>query len=100
MQPLAHADGAIRGGTCCSIEQGAGTEHVWIDGRQVVRDGELLTVDEDAILAEATGNRRPLRGAPRRPRGLHRPATTTRSAACCWDAHASDIGIERLVRLR
>ena len=36
-------------------EQGAGTEHVWIDGRRVVRDGEVLTIDEDAILAEASG---------------------------------------------
>ena len=80
-------------------EQGAGTEHVWIDGRQVVRDGEVLTVDEDAILAEASeiaarfaermGGREDFIDAHHAPfRGM------------LLDTHARDIGIERLVRLR
>ena len=80
-------------------EQGAGTEHVWIDGRQVVRDGEVLTVDEDAILAEASeiaarfaermGGREDFIDAHHAPfRGM------------LLDTHTRDIGIERLVRLR
>ena len=80
-------------------EQGAGTEHVWIDGRQVVRDGELLTVDEDAILAEATGIA--ARYAERlggREDFIARHHDPFRGMLL--DAHASDIGIERLVRLR
>ena len=80
-------------------EQGAGTEHVWIDGRQVVRDGALLTVDEDAILAEATGIA--ARYAERlggREDFIARHHAPFRGMLL--DAHASDIGIERLVRLR
>ncbi len=80
-------------------EQGAGTEHVWIDGRQVVRGGEVLTVDEDAILAEASeiaarfaermGGREGFIDAHHAPfRGM------------LLDTHARDLGIERLVRLR
>ena len=80
-------------------EQGAGTEHVWIDGRQVVRDGELLTVDEDAILAEATGIA--ARYAERlggREDFIARHHDPFRDMLL--DTHASDIGIERLIRLR
>ena len=80
-------------------EQGAGTEHVWIDGRQVVRDGELLTVDEDAILAEATGIA--ARYAERlggREDFIARHRDPFRDMLL--DTHASDIGIERLIRLR
>ncbi len=80
-------------------EQGAGTEHVWIDGRQVVRDGELLTVDEDAILAEATGIA--ARYAERlggREDFIARHHDPFRDMLL--DTHARDIGIERLIRLR
>ena len=79
-------------------EQGAGTEHVWIDGRQVVRDGAVLTIDADSILAEASeiaarhaerlGGREDFIALHRGPfRGM------------LLDAHAQDIGIERLIRL-
>ena len=80
-------------------EQGAGTEHVWIDGRQVVRNGELLTVDEDAILTEATGI--VARYAERlggREDFIARHHDPFRDMLL--DTHASDIGIERLIRLR
>ena len=80
-------------------EQGAGTEHVWIDGRQVVRDGELLTVDEDAILAEATGIA--ARYAERlggREDFIARHHDPFRGMLL--DTHARDIDIERLIRLR
>ena len=80
-------------------EQGAGTEHVWIDGRQAVRDGAVLTVDEDAILAEA--NEIAARYAERmggREDFIARHHAPFRDMLL--DAHASDIGIERLIRLR
>ena len=80
-------------------EQGAGTEHVWIDGRQVVRDGEVLTVDEDAILAEA--NEIATRFAQRMGgREDFIDAHHTPFRGMLLEAHARDIGIERLVRLR
>lgn len=34
-------------------ENGASTEHVWIDGRQVVKSGRVTTIDEQALIAEA-----------------------------------------------
>ena len=80
-------------------EQGAGTEHVWIDGRQVVRHGAVLTMDEDAILAEAAEIA--ARFAERvgdREDFIARHHTPFR--AMLLDTHASDIGIERLIRLR
>ena len=80
-------------------EQGAGTEHVWIDGRQVVRGGAVLTVDEDAIFAEA--NEIATRYAERlggREDFIARHHDPFRDMLL--EAHASDIGIERLVRLR
>ena len=80
-------------------EQGAGTEHVWIDGRQVVRDGAVLTLDEDAILAEASEIA--ARFAERlggREDFISRHHDPFR--AMLLDTHASDIGIERLIRLR
>ena len=80
-------------------EQGAGTEHVWVDGRQVVRDGEVLTIDEDAILAEATEIA--ARYAERlggREDFIARHHAPFRDMLL--DAHARDIGIERLIRLR
>ena len=80
-------------------EQGAGTEHVWVDGRQVVRDGEVLTIDEDAILAEASEIA--ARYAERlggREDFIARHHAPFRDMLL--DAHASDIGIERLIRLR
>ncbi len=80
-------------------EQGAGTEHVWVDGRQVVRDGEVLTIDEDTILAEATEIA--ARYAERlggREDFIARHHAPFRDMLL--DAHARDIGIERLIRLR
>lgn len=80
-------------------EQGAGTEHVWIDGRQVVRDGAVLTIDEDAILAEA--NEIAARYAERmggREDFIARHHGPFRDMLL--DAHANDIGIDRLIRLR
>ena len=80
-------------------EQGAGTEHVWIDGRQVVRDGAVLTVDEDSILAEASeiaaGFAERMGGREAFIARHHDPFR-----AMLLDAHGSDIGIERLIRLR
>lgn len=32
---------------------GADVAHVWVDGRQLLRDGRLLTLDEERIMAEA-----------------------------------------------
>ncbi len=80
-------------------EQGAGTEHVWIDGRQVVRDGAVLTIDEDAILAEASEIA--ARYAERmggREDFIARHHDPFRDMLL--EAHASDMGIERLIRLR
>ena len=80
-------------------EQGAGTEHVWIDGRQVVRDGEVLTIDEDAILAEASE----IAARYAEPMGGREDFIARHHAPfrdMLLEAHASDIGIERLIRLR
>ena len=80
-------------------EQGAGTEHVWIDGRQTVRDGKVLTIDEDAILAEASGIAarfaERLGGREEFIAEHHAPFR-----GMLLDAHARDIGIERMIRLR
>ena len=80
-------------------EQGAGTEHVWIDGRQVVRDGAVLTIDEHAVLAEATEiAARFAESMGDREDFIARHHAPFR--AMLLDTHASDIGIERLIRLR
>lgn len=34
-------------------ENGASTEHVWVDGRQVVESGKVTTIDEAALIEEA-----------------------------------------------
>ncbi|RED60401.1 amidohydrolase [Cohnella lupini] len=33
--------------------RGSDVAHVWVDGKQLLRDGQLLTLDEEKILAEA-----------------------------------------------
>lgn len=79
-------------------EQGTGTEHVWIDGNQVLRDGALLTIDEDAILAEAqeiaARYAERLAGRADFIAEHHAPFRDM-----VIDAHARDIGIDRLIRL-
>ena len=79
-------------------EQGGGTEHVWIDGAQVVRDGRVLTIDEEAILAEAEEIARGYAARMGGREGFiaehHGPFRDM-----VIDAHRRDIGIERLIRL-
>jgi len=33
--------------------RGSDVKHVWVDGRQLLKDGELTTLDEEKIMAEA-----------------------------------------------
>jgi 5-methylthioadenosine/S-adenosylhomocysteine deaminase len=42
--------------------RGSDVAHVWVDGRQLLRDGQLLTLDEERILAEAERCFQRLRG--------------------------------------
>ncbi|ADB52756.1 amidohydrolase family protein [Conexibacter woesei] len=41
-------------GTLALSEDGRSVRHVFVAGRQVVRDGRCLTIDEDAVLGELT----------------------------------------------
>lgn len=41
---------------------GADVKHVWVDGRQLLKDGQLLTLDEERIMAEAQRCYERLRG--------------------------------------
>ncbi|MCD9021155.1 amidohydrolase [Cohnella silvisoli] len=42
--------------------RGSDVVHVWVDGKQLLRNGQLLTLDEEKILAEAERSFRRLRG--------------------------------------
>lgn len=42
--------------------RGSDVVHVWVDGRQLLRNGQLLTIDEERILAEAERCYKRLRG--------------------------------------
>jgi 5-methylthioadenosine/S-adenosylhomocysteine deaminase len=42
--------------------RGSDVAHVWVDGKQLLRDGQLLTLDEEKILAEAERCFQRLRG--------------------------------------
>ncbi|QMV44417.1 amidohydrolase [Cohnella cholangitidis] len=42
--------------------RGSDVAHVWVDGKQLLKDGQLLTLDEEKILAEAERCFRRLRG--------------------------------------
>jgi len=42
--------------------RGSDVSHVWVDGKQLLRDGQLLTLDEERILAEAERCFQRLRG--------------------------------------
>jgi 5-methylthioadenosine/S-adenosylhomocysteine deaminase len=42
--------------------RGSDVVHVWVDGRQLLRDGQLLTLDEERIMAEAERSFQRLRG--------------------------------------
>lgn len=42
--------------------RGSDVAHVWVDGRQLLRNGQLLTLDEERILAEAESCFQRLRG--------------------------------------
>jgi 5-methylthioadenosine/S-adenosylhomocysteine deaminase len=42
--------------------RGSDVAHVWVDGKQLLKDGRLLTLDEEKILAEAERCFQRLRG--------------------------------------
>lgn len=42
--------------------RGSDVVHVWVDGKQLLKNGELLTLDEERILAEAERSYQRLRG--------------------------------------
>jgi 5-methylthioadenosine/S-adenosylhomocysteine deaminase len=42
--------------------RGSDVVHVWVDGRQLLRNGQLLTLDEERVLAEAERCYQRLRG--------------------------------------
>lgn len=79
-------------------ESGAGTEHVWVDGAQVVRDGRVLTIDEEAVLAEAE---EAARSCAARVGGLEALIDAHREPvrAMVVDVHRGAAGIQRLARL-
>lgn len=79
-------------------EQGTGTEHVWIDGTQVVRDGRVLSIDEEAILSEAEEIARGYAARMGdRENFIAEHHAPFRDMVI--DTHAKDIGIERLIHL-
>lgn len=81
-------------------ENGGSTEDVWVDGRRVVDGGRVTTVDEEALIAEATEI------AARRRKGLSASALAALEAQypafrqMIRTNFADDIGIERRVALR
>lgn len=80
-------------------ENGASTEHVWVDGRQVVESGRVTTIDETALIAEATEI------AARRRSGTSAAAMAAVDAQypafrkMILDNFTNDIGIDRRVTL-
>ena len=81
-------------------ENGGSTEHVWIDGTQVVKSGKVTTVDEQALVAEAAEI------AERRRRALPISAQAQIDAqypafsAMIRRNFADDIGIRRRIDLQ
>lgn len=80
-------------------ENGASTEHVWVDGRQVVKDRRVTTIDETALIAEA-------KEIVLRRRGDASAAAMTAVEAqypafrqMILDNFADDIGIERRISI-
>ncbi len=81
-------------------ENGSSTEHVWVDGAQVVEDGRVTTIDEEALIAEAGEI------AARRRSSLSADALNAVAAQypafrqMILDNFAGDIGMERRINLR
>ncbi len=81
-------------------ENGNSTEHVWVDGRQVVESGRVTTIDEKALVAEAEEI------AARRRGSLSAEALNAVAAQypafrrMILDNFAEDIGMERRINLR
>ncbi len=81
-------------------ENGGSTEHVWIDGVQVVKSGKVTKVDEQALIAEAAEI------AERRRRALPVSAQAAIDAqypafsAMIRKNFADDIGIRRRIDLQ
>ena len=80
-------------------ENGSSTEHVWVEGRQVVEDGRVTTIDEEALIAEAEE-------IAARRRGKMSAGALNAVAAqypafrqMILDNFADDIGIERRINL-
>mgnify|MGYP003642160340 CR=1 FL=1 len=80
-------------------ENGSSTEHVWVDGRQVVKDGRVTTIDEEALIAEAEEI------AARRRGNMSAGALDAVAAQypafrqMILDNFAADIGIDRRINL-
>ncbi|CAN0452184.1 unnamed protein product [Discosporangium mesarthrocarpum] len=78
-------------------ENGSSTEHVWVDGRQVVDSGRVTTIDEEALIAEAKEI------ALRRQSGISSTAMAAVEAQypafrqMILDNFSDDIGIERRI---
>ena len=64
--------------------------HVWIAGRPVLSEGELLTVDEGQVLERAAHWRQRIGGEPRWVSTLtHRSGLATASGLGCYDSRAA-----------
>ena len=80
-------------------ENGSSTEHVWVEGRQVVEDGRVTTIDEEALIAEAEEIAARRRG--KMSAGALNAVAAQYSAfrQMILDNFADDIGIERRINL-
>ena len=80
-------------------ENGSSTEHVWVDGCQVVEDGRVTTIDEEALIAEAEEI------AARRRGNMSADALNAVAAQypafrqMILDNFAADIGMDRRINL-
>lgn len=81
-------------------ENGSSVESVWVDGRMVVEDGRVVTVDEDALIAEAEeiSARRRASLPPEAAARIEAQHSAFRSMIL--EQLAADAGMERRVSLR
>ncbi len=80
-------------------ENGASTEHVWVDGRQVVKDRRVTTIDETSLIAEAKEIVLRRRGDASVAAIASVEAQYPAFRQMILDNFAEDIGIERRIPL-
>ncbi len=80
-------------------ESGESVESVWVDGRQVVANGRLATIDEDALVSEAVEITARRSGAMSEEARERIAAQYPAFREMILEQFASETGIERRIRL-